>query len=143
MFNSHQINVKKCVCLNRGFSLALDPTHTPTAAKNSLEHRMGLGAESHRQSLPWLCGQYLGVDAVGLSLRLLYTLQGHLPSLLHSLTLVILHLLRLLHLLEMEIESCQELLAQSSSDMCATVHRSLQYLCKGYNLFVCLYLATD
>lgn len=104
---------------------------------------MGLGAESHRQSLPLLCGQYLGVDAVGLSLRLLDTLQGHLPSLLHSLTLVILHLLRLLHLLEMEIESCQELLAQSSSDMCVTVHRSLQYVCKGYNLFVCLYLTTD
>lgn len=70
---------------------------------------------------PWLCGQYLGVDAVGLGLRLLHTLQGHLPSPLHFLTLVILHLPRSLHLLEMEIESCQVLLAQSSSDLCMSL----------------------
>lgn len=48
--------------------------------------------------------QYLIVYAVGLSLQLLHTLQGHMSVLLHYLTLVTFHLLRSLHVLEIEIE---------------------------------------
>lgn len=70
-----------------------------------------------------LCAlQYLVVDAVGLSLRLLHTLQGHVALLLHLLKLVISHLLCSLRLLEIVIESCKELLVQSSSEMCMRLH---------------------
>lgn len=83
--------------------------------------------------------QYLIDYAVGLSLRLLHTLQGHVPVLLHFLALVIFHLLRSLHLLEIETGSFEELLAQSSSEMCmrlytlfGMVYHALQYIYKGY-----------
>ncbi len=46
--------------------------------------------------------QYLIVYAVGLSLLLLHTLQGHVPVLQHLLALVIFHLLHSLHLLEIQ-----------------------------------------
>ena len=55
------------------------------------------------------CPQYLIVYAVGLSLLLLPTVQGHSPARLYLLTFVIFHLLCSLRLLQMETESCHGL----------------------------------